>query len=245
MSNSLALFEQGAAMLAQADTIQKAKELKDLSLTAADWAQRREMGDGAVLYARSYALEAERRMGELLAQTERAKGTLKHVVPTGHRDEKPQTLAELGVSKKESSRAQAMASLPRATFDEVKNGKKTIAAAVKEQKPAKAPPPAKASEPEPEEQPDMAAEFESLAAENTRLARLNESLSKSDLGSQVKIWSGKFDALNGRVQQMMETENQLKRTATHQEKLLKSIRELLAIDKNNQILATLKERLEK
>jgi hypothetical protein len=54
------------------------------------------------------ALHAERKMGEMLAETERAKGELKRgsVVPPGNRGESPPTLAELGLSKKESSRAQ-------------------------------------------------------------------------------------------------------------------------------------------
>ena len=58
-------------MLAEADTIQKAKELKDLALTAADFARRKGMGEEAIQYARSYALEAERRMGEMLRDSER------------------------------------------------------------------------------------------------------------------------------------------------------------------------------
>jgi ATP/maltotriose-dependent transcriptional regulator MalT len=61
-------------MLAEADTIQKAKELKNLALTAADWAKRKGMGEEAIQYARSYALEAERKLGKMLKQTERADG---------------------------------------------------------------------------------------------------------------------------------------------------------------------------
>ena len=42
-------------MLAEADTIQKAKELKSLALTAAEWAKRKNMGAEAIEYCRSYA----------------------------------------------------------------------------------------------------------------------------------------------------------------------------------------------
>ena len=52
-------------MLAEADTIQKAKELKSLALTAAEWAKRKNMGEEAIQHCRSYALEAERKMGQL------------------------------------------------------------------------------------------------------------------------------------------------------------------------------------
>ncbi len=77
--NSLIIFTQAAQMLAEADTIQKTKELKDLALTAADWAKRKGMGEEAIKYANSYALEAERKMGQLLKETERAVGTDKVV----------------------------------------------------------------------------------------------------------------------------------------------------------------------
>jgi len=79
-------------------------------------------------YARSYALEAERRMGELLKETERAKGTAGMGRPTKGsthkeppKDDTP-TLAALGVSKKESARAQMLADIPDENFEQVKTG---------------------------------------------------------------------------------------------------------------------------
>ena len=53
---------------------EKAKELKSLALTAAEWAKRKNMGEEAIQHCRSYALEAERKMGQMLKETERAKG---------------------------------------------------------------------------------------------------------------------------------------------------------------------------
>jgi hypothetical protein len=64
------------------------------------------MGEEAVQYARGYALEAERKMGELLAETPRAKP------PSGKGQKKTDrrspmvtdgapTLAELGITKRE------------------------------------------------------------------------------------------------------------------------------------------------
>lgn len=111
-------------MLAKADTIQKAKELKSLALTAADWARRKGMGEEAILHCRSYALEAERKMGEMLLATERAAGARgigkKSVVSTGNHTP---TLAEIGLKKKEAFLARNLAELPREQFDSVKNGK--------------------------------------------------------------------------------------------------------------------------
>lgn len=130
--NSVAIFEKAAQMLAEADTIQKTKELKDLALTASEWAKRKGMGEAAVQHAKSYAFEAERKMGEMLKQTERAKGARaggKKDEPRGSyrelRDAQP-TLEDLGLTKKESSRAQQLASLPKRTFEDVKLGRKTL-----------------------------------------------------------------------------------------------------------------------
>ncbi len=39
--NALAIFSRGAQMLAEATTVQQTKELKDLGITAAEWARRK------------------------------------------------------------------------------------------------------------------------------------------------------------------------------------------------------------
>ena len=86
--NSVTLFTNANKMLAEATTIQKAKELMDIALTAADWAKRKKLGEEAIQYARSYAFEAERRIGELLKATERSKGGEQyHKIPTGTKGE--------------------------------------------------------------------------------------------------------------------------------------------------------------
>jgi hypothetical protein len=133
-TTSIALLGQAARMLAEANTIQKAKELKDLALTAADFARRKGLGEEAIQYARSYALEAERRIGELLRETER------HPPGPDKQDRSPAvtdlppTLADLGLSKKESSEAQLLAELPDEVFQQVKEGKKTRARVRKERR---------------------------------------------------------------------------------------------------------------
>ena len=122
--NSVIIFQKAALMLIQADTIQKAKELKDLALTAADWAQRKGMGEEAIRYAKSYALEAERKMGQMLKETERAKGTRlggNVVLPP---DDTP-TLADLGLTKRDSVEAQTLAELSDDNFEAIKSGEKT------------------------------------------------------------------------------------------------------------------------
>lgn len=134
-------------MLAEADTIQKAKELKGLALTASEWAKRKNMGEDAILHCRSYALEAERKMGQMLAETERAKGTKcqlhgkdasggARVLPPEIRRpaaglsnsdalKNAPTLADLGISKRESAEAQKLAAIPASRFDALKAGETT------------------------------------------------------------------------------------------------------------------------
>lgn len=134
--NSLIIFSKGSQMLMEATTIQKAKELKDLALTAKDWAKRKNLGNEAIQYCRSYALEAERKMGEMLKDTERAVGTDKGGKPSldGRRElpsNPPPTLFELGLTKRESSEAQFLASLPNEEFEDVKSGKTSKKAAKK------------------------------------------------------------------------------------------------------------------
>ena len=135
MNNSLVIFTQAERMLAEAVTIQATKELKDLALTAADWAKRKGMGEKAINHARGYALEAERKMGQMLKATERAKGAAGvgpiAVTPI---DRNRPTLSDLGLTKNESAKAQSLADIPQDKFDEVKSGKKTRTAATKKVK---------------------------------------------------------------------------------------------------------------
>lgn len=112
--NSVVIFQKASQMLAEADTIQKARELKNLALTAADWARRKGMGEEAINYAKSYALEAERKMGEMLRETKRATGGQPYQgKSTGNTGEPVETtIHSLGLSKRESAEAQRLASLP-------------------------------------------------------------------------------------------------------------------------------------
>lgn len=94
------------------------------------------MGEDAVRYARSYALEAERRMGELLKETERAKGGLPYQTKSTSNKALPvePTLAELGISKRESSQAQKLADIPLEKFEKAKAKGDTVSKIVKEAK---------------------------------------------------------------------------------------------------------------
>ena len=120
--SSMVIFERAAVMLVEADTIQKARELKSMALTAGEWAKRKGMGEAAIAHCRSYALEAERKMGEMLAATDRAKaGRPPKLVTAGNRLSEP-TITELGLSKRESAEAQKLAALPVVRFEALRAG---------------------------------------------------------------------------------------------------------------------------
>ena len=79
--------------------------------TSAEVAKRKNMGEDAILHCRSYALEAERKMGQMLKETERNPGVRTKGGGKGAGGsvalppaDKP-TLADLGISKRESAEA--------------------------------------------------------------------------------------------------------------------------------------------
>ena len=126
-TNAMAIFDQGSKLLAEATTIQQNKKLKTLGITAAEWARRKGMGDEAVSLARAFAFDAERQMGRLLEKSKRR--TRAHETGGGSKGSRrapllgaPLTLEELGITKKESSAAQKLASLPKRVYKQVRDG---------------------------------------------------------------------------------------------------------------------------
>jgi len=132
-NTSLALISRASQALAEADTVVKLKELKDIALTAADWLKRKRAGEDVIQQARNLALDAARKMGFILMEMEKAKpGPEKKDRSALTTD--PPTLADLGISKDQSSDAQQLAKLPEEVLKEVKTGKKTITQVKREQK---------------------------------------------------------------------------------------------------------------
>ena len=122
--NSLEIFSKASQMLAEADSIQKTKELKSMALTALEWAKQKKLGKEAEQHCYSYAMEAERKMGQMLVSTERSRGGQpyqKKEIPTGHNTVPVEpTLTELGITKNESSQAQTLAKLSDEKFEKVR-----------------------------------------------------------------------------------------------------------------------------
>ena len=128
-------LEGAYKLLAECDTIQKAKTLIDIAETARVYAKRAKLSADTVLKAIEVKATAERMLGEMLQGTERrsrkhdagggSKGTKREPLPDA-----PPTLSDLGLTKKESSQAQALARMDDDLFDKVKTGKVSIAKAI-------------------------------------------------------------------------------------------------------------------
>lgn len=125
-------IDEGRRALAEARTIPQAKAVADVAAAAETYARRQKLGAEAEAYARELRLDAERLLGQMLQQTPKnvgaaaggekqsSRGT--YVEP---RDRTP-TLADLGIDKKTSARAQQIAGLKPAEFEQIKSGGKSL-----------------------------------------------------------------------------------------------------------------------
>src|SRR5690606_34221116 len=113
---ALAQLDTARAALAECKSAMEAKTIADAAEVARVYLERTQASVDAVNRATEVRILAERQMGEFLATMPKAEGALKKgdspAVPVGNHGEMPQKLADLGISKKESMRAQKLAALP-------------------------------------------------------------------------------------------------------------------------------------
>lgn len=137
--NAVALIEADAVVvsmmrassaLAQAQTIQQTKKIVDVAHAAEIYAKRQKLGEEAMGMAASIKVEALRKLGEMLKATPRAKGEILRGSISVPRGNDADTLAELGLTKKESAVAQKLAALPEEDFNQVRDGHVSIAKAI-------------------------------------------------------------------------------------------------------------------
>ena len=93
--------------LAEAKTIQETKVILDTAAAAEIYARRQKLGDEAIFYATSIKVEALKRLGNMLKETDRNKGEAGQFTGSAKRvPPAPPTLLDLGIDKKVSSLAQ-------------------------------------------------------------------------------------------------------------------------------------------
>lgn len=120
--NALARLEKAVVLLESARTLDEVGKIRAMAAAAAEYARAEKLGDEAIRHATEIRVRAARRAGEILAQmTEKAKGAAEPGTRRGTtrapREDAPPTLAEIGVTKKESARFQAIAAVPRDEFE--------------------------------------------------------------------------------------------------------------------------------
>ena len=149
---------------------------------------------------------------------------------------------EAGVSTRTVEQAKVVESKgTEAQKKAVLDGKVSVKKAVEQITGKKAKP-----KPEPEsEEPDLAQELEIADKEIRSLQALVESLKKTDAAKEIASWRLKFDQLEGRLHQSMQTQAAAEKQATYGTKLLNEIRKALTVQKNNLILPRIAELLKK
>ena len=104
-------------LLAEAKTMDDILHIRDIAEAARVYAQAAKLGLENQNEAAEVKIRAERKAGEMLAQMPKNEGGLLRGNTMLPRDETP-TLSELGIEKMQSSRWQAIASLPPEVFEE-------------------------------------------------------------------------------------------------------------------------------
>jgi len=142
----LVKLEQARSALSQAKTIQGVKRIADLAAAAKVYARQQQLGQESIDFAHAVRIEALRRLGELLKVTPKNSGVAtrdKRGMTRGSsgvpRVAEPPTLADVGLTKKQSSIAQKLAELPKKQFEDVRLGVASIAQAIREVEHAKRP----------------------------------------------------------------------------------------------------------
>lgn len=145
----LARLDKARLLLAEARDATDAKRVSDLARAAEIYAKRQRLGEESIRYAHTIVIDAQRLLGEFLAQAERNPGSRSQINGAGPgrgktggtKIEPPvsaiPTLASAGITKKESSQAQMIARVAEASperFEALRSGKLAFAKLARESK---------------------------------------------------------------------------------------------------------------
>jgi hypothetical protein len=114
--NPLARLDQATQLLAKARTVDEVKLIRDQAEAARVYARERDLGLQAQNYAAEIKLRAERRLGEILTTMPKNEGARGVGVP--YQDDTAPKLADLGITRVESSRFQQIAKIPETAFEQ-------------------------------------------------------------------------------------------------------------------------------
>ena len=92
--------------------------------------KRQRLSEETIRYANEVKLEAERKLDAMLASAQKGTGGQPYQASTGSCAAPVETLADLGIDRKTSARAQKIAALPDETYEAVEAGTITVASAL-------------------------------------------------------------------------------------------------------------------
>ncbi len=117
MSNTaLVRYEAARNALAEAHRVDEVKDIRDKAEAMAAYARQAKDSE-LIQYATEIKVRAERRCGELLARTERAPAGRPAANMSERATDSPPTLADMGLTRDESSRYQQLAAMPADHFE--------------------------------------------------------------------------------------------------------------------------------
>src|ERR1700674_281027 len=116
-SSPLARLETARRLLAEVLSVDDAKAIHSFAEAARIYARQARLGLEAQNDAAEIRLRAERKLGELLAEMDKHRGGNVNRSQAATGWNKPARLHDLGISKSQSSRWQAIAAVPEHVFD--------------------------------------------------------------------------------------------------------------------------------
>jgi hypothetical protein len=121
MTTALIKYETARAALAEAHRVDEVKDIRDKAEAMAAYARQAKDSE-LIQYATEIKVRAERRCGELLARTEKSRGaaepgTARGTTRSNDATTSALTLAQMGLTKDESSRYQQLAAMPAEHFE--------------------------------------------------------------------------------------------------------------------------------
>lgn len=120
MNNELQKLDEAVRILAECNSLDKAKKILDMAEAARYYAKMEGLSTETVNHGAEIKLRAQRKLGEILASSEKQNGgdgKRKSLAISTDR-ELPPTLSDLGISYSQSSRWQQIASVPESTFEQ-------------------------------------------------------------------------------------------------------------------------------
>jgi len=132
MSVGLVKYEAARRALSEAHSVDEVKDIRDKA-TAMEAYARQAKDTFLQTWAAEIKIRAERRAGEMLVEREKAQGKRTDLVPQGNQVDETPTLSDIGITNKQSSQWQAIASVSEEDFEaEVEaanSGKKELTSA--------------------------------------------------------------------------------------------------------------------